>query len=59
MPLAQARALFETGRVRVLEHDPDSEQAALRRLAVWAQRFSPIVAIDHGHNEGQHGGHWQ
>ncbi|MEM9064117.1 MAG: DNA polymerase Y family protein [Planctomycetota bacterium] len=46
MPLAQARALFATPSVRIETHDPSADAAALYRLAVWAQRFSPVVAAD-------------
>ena len=46
MPMAQARALFATPRVRIETHDPSADAAALHNLAVWAQRFSPVVAID-------------
>ncbi|MEM1166907.1 MAG: DNA polymerase Y family protein [Planctomycetota bacterium] len=46
MPVAHARALFETEDVRVLPARPDQDRAALRSLAVWAHRFSPVVALD-------------
>lgn len=46
MPAAQARALFGVGAVRIDDHDPDRDHAALRRLANWALRISPLVAID-------------
>jgi protein ImuB len=46
MPVAQARALFDVGRVRVETHDPGRVRAALRSLAVWAHRLSPIVSPD-------------
>lgn len=46
MPLAQARALFATPSVCIETHDPSADAAALYRLAVWAQRFSPLVAVD-------------
>lgn len=49
MPLAQARALFDdaaAARLRLLPHEPDRDRAALRSLAAWAQRFSPIAAVD-------------
>lgn len=45
MPEGESRALL-TGPVRVEPHDPARDLAALRRLALWAQRFSPIVAVD-------------
>lgn len=46
LPLAQARALFPGGNVRIEPHDARSERAALRALASWATRFSPVVAVD-------------
>jgi protein ImuB len=46
MALAQARALFECGGVRVEASDGGGDWAALGRVAVWAQRFSPVVAVD-------------
>ena len=46
MPLAQARALFAVGGLRAEPHDPGGDRAALERLAVWAHRFAPIVAVD-------------
>lgn len=46
MALAQARALFAPGALRVEPRRPRREGAALRALALWAQRLSPIVAID-------------
>jgi protein ImuB len=46
MALAQARALFPVGGVRIEPHRPDRDRAALRSLAAWAHRFSPVVAAD-------------
>jgi protein ImuB len=46
MALAEARALVAGGTVRVEEHDPIACDRALRALAAWASRFSPIVAVD-------------
>ncbi|MEM1424016.1 MAG: DNA polymerase Y family protein [Planctomycetota bacterium] len=46
MPLAQARALFPAPGVRIETHDPKADASALARFAVWAQRFSPVVAVD-------------
>lgn len=46
MPLAQARALFATPGARIETHDPSADAAALHRVAAWAQRFSPVVAVD-------------
>jgi len=34
------------GAARIERHDPVRERAALRALAQWATRFSPLVAID-------------
>ncbi len=51
MPLAQARALFDSDAVRIEPRDEAGDRAALSRLAVWAQRLSPVVAID-GTSEG-------
>ena len=52
MELARARALFDPDRVRLEQHDPARDRTALRRLAVWAQRFSPVVAVDDTSSEG-------
>ena len=46
MPLAQARALFDSDACRIGACDAPRDRAALRRLAVWAQRLSPVVAVD-------------
>lgn len=46
MPVAQARALFDAGRIRVEPHEPRRDRLALRTLAVWAHRLSPIVSPD-------------
>lgn len=46
MPVAQARALFDARGVRIEAHEPNRDRAALRSLAVWAQRLSPVVAVD-------------
>ncbi|USN98794.1 MAG: DNA polymerase Y family protein [Phycisphaeraceae bacterium] len=46
MPAAQARALFVVGAVRIEPYDPETGRRALRRLAVWGERFSPVVALD-------------
>jgi protein ImuB len=45
MPLSEARALLPPA-ARVEPHRPDRDAAALEKLAVWAQRFSPRVAVD-------------
>lgn len=47
MPLAEARALFRhTPHIATLT--PDDDRRGLQRLAQWAYRFVPIVAIDGG-----------
>lgn len=46
MTLAHARALLTSDRVHIEDHDPRREHAALVKLAIWAHRFSPIVAPD-------------
>ena len=46
MAAAQARAIFGAGAVRLEAHDPAGDDAALRRLAVWAERLAPIVGVD-------------
>ncbi|KAB0679084.1 Y-family DNA polymerase [Aureimonas leprariae] len=44
MPTAKAQALLPG--LAVLEADPVGDAAALERLAIWALRFSPVVAAD-------------
>lgn len=47
MDLAHARSLLPAGaRLRVEEHRPERDAAALEALARWALRFSPMVAVD-------------
>ncbi|MFG0276297.1 MAG: Y-family DNA polymerase [Phycisphaerales bacterium] len=46
MPAGEAQALFAPGEVRALDDDPTRTQADLERLARWAWRFAPIVAVD-------------
>ncbi|MEL7485351.1 MAG: DNA polymerase Y family protein, partial [Planctomycetota bacterium] len=46
MPAAQARALFDVGGVRLVPSDSARDGRSLRRLAVWAERFSPLVEVD-------------
>lgn len=46
MTLAHARALLPPASTHIEDHDPRRDQAALRKLAVWAHRFSPLVAPD-------------
>ncbi len=47
MPAAQARALFEAGTVRIVPYTPHRDEKALHAIALWAHRFSPVVAVDH------------
>lgn len=51
MPLAQARALFVSEAARVEPYDTARDRVALERLAVWAHRLSPVVAVDDAHEE--------
>ena len=44
MPATQAQALSPELVIR--EADPDADARALERLAVWALRYSPVVAAD-------------
>lgn len=48
MLLAEAQSLWPaaTNSVRFEQHDPLANRRALRDLALWCHRFSPIVAID-------------
>jgi protein ImuB len=46
MTVAHARALLPDGAAVLQPHRPQRERAALEALARWAQRFSPIVAVD-------------
>lgn len=46
MPLADAAVLVEGQQFYVQLHDPDTDEQALTTLAVWCNRFSPIVATD-------------
>src|SRR5262245_52635788 len=49
MPLAEARALTMQNRglpTRFALHEPREDREALRRLAVWCQRFSPLVSLE-------------
>lgn len=43
MPLAKARAILPD--LAVLQADPAGDLASLRALGLWAQRFSPAVAL--------------
>jgi protein ImuB len=44
MPATKAQALV--AEIVVEEADPEGDRAALERLAVWALRYSPVVAAD-------------
>jgi protein ImuB len=44
MPATKAQALVAELVIR--DSDPDGDRAALERLAVWALRYSPVVAAD-------------
>jgi protein ImuB len=46
MPVARARAILPAGGARIEPRDAGGDGAALRALAAWAQRFSPVVAPD-------------
>jgi protein ImuB len=45
LPLSEAQALLRE-EVRIEEWAPDREADALRAIAMWAHRFSPIVGTD-------------
>jgi protein ImuB len=45
MPITQARALF-ADPVRIQPLTPERDAAALRALAEWAHKLSPVVALD-------------
>jgi protein ImuB len=52
IPLAEAKGLLRTspgsqsGRPQFIRHEPGDDQTALRELAGWCQRFSPVVAVE-------------
>lgn len=46
MTVAHARALIDVDRAIVEPHDADGDARALRRMAAWAMRFTPVVAVD-------------
>jgi protein ImuB len=46
MTLAHARALLDDSECQIVEHDPLRDGQSLHKLAIWAQRFSPMVAVD-------------
>ena len=46
MTVAHARALVEEETLRLVPEEAEHAAASLRALAIWAQRFSPVVAAD-------------
>lgn len=46
LAVAEARALLAGHAMRCEPHDPERERGALRALAIWARRFSPLVSED-------------
>ncbi len=46
IPVPDATALLSDGQARIEQHRPARERSTLRALAIWAHRFSPVVAID-------------
>lgn len=46
MTAAHALALLPAQGVHIAPHDPAGDARALRRLARWAQRWSPVVGVD-------------
>jgi protein ImuB len=46
MTVSDARALLGPAAVRIVDHAPERDAAALGALARWAVRFSPRVAMD-------------
>ncbi len=46
MTLAHARSLLCGHRAEIREFTPHEDSQALRRLALWSLRFTPIVAVD-------------
>jgi protein ImuB len=44
MPVAEARAVLPELDIR--EEDPEADVRALRRLAQWAERYSPLVGLE-------------
>jgi protein ImuB len=54
MPVAEARAIEPS--LHVEQYEPDADLMALGRLAEWASRFSPIVAMEGGGQRAESGG---
>jgi len=54
MPLAEATALLQTAargkavRPHLEEYDPEADLRALREVARWCRRFSPLVGLEEG-----------
>ena len=46
LTVVHARALLTNGEAVIMPQQPERDQAALKTLARWALRFSPIVATD-------------
>ncbi len=46
MPVAEARAIAPS--LEVHDENPPRDRRALERLAIWAERFSPIVSLEEG-----------
>jgi protein ImuB len=46
MPVAEARAIEP--RLEVHEQEPEADLRALRELATWAERYSPVVGLEDG-----------
>ena len=46
MPLAEARALTSRSGTRFEMHNPCADRETLRKIAVWCQRFTPVVAVE-------------
>lgn len=44
MPLAEVEALAHLAAIE--RHDADADRAALQRLALWCERFSPLVGLE-------------
>ena len=46
MSLAEAASLADASRLYLETHDPDADRQALEQLAVWCERFSPVVGLE-------------
>ncbi len=47
MTLTHARSLLHGMNIHVMDHTPAEDREALRKLARWMHRFSPLVAADY------------